>query len=634
MSNFEEQSRFPETGRMVMPGDSVIGGPNAPINLTFRALFDRTRWLKNTLEEYKTAAGDIGTQKADKTVQLAAGAGLTGGGTLAGNRTFALGTPSKITATSANVAVSNTHSHEIDKASPSVAGIVRTNNTLTGTSDSEALSAAMGKKLNDEKLGNRGDQTIADGMLTVGRASMWNKLSMPSGQGKWIFEAHPSAAEAVADSIRFNFKFEEPGKKAKVLRFHAIGAAGETVAYQSWVMAKAAETASGKANTKKLTEEDLNSITFPGIYGQILNIYATPERNYPTAKAGSLLSMPSAYNSDADLASHQIYIPFDVDEIWRRGKRNGGRWTEWAKITVSPAELEEAIRAAASQAVLLTGAQTVRGVKTFSDGLKTTTPAALSNDTSVATTEFVQRAVGQAVLLTGVQTVRGVKTFSDGLKTTTAAATSNDTSVATTEFVQRAVGQAVLSTGAQTVRGVKTFSDGLKTATPAATSNDTSVATTAFVKRMVEGVVRKAGSFTLPATANGQTANQMACDWQTIAYPDGRIVHRYHIKYARDIYFEPEDDNVAAVNVGGKGVTIALPLISAMPGAVFEVRAQVIRATKREQSSTYNNEAAEQAIAWNLRKQEGNLNKVYLDMARTRGSDSEPVDILVYVEGY
>ena len=542
MSNFEEQSRFPETGRMVMPGDSVIGGPNAPINLTFRTLFDRTRWLKNTLAEYKAAADRTDTQKADKTIQLAAGAGLTGGGTLAGNRTFALGTPSKITATSTNAAVSNTHSHEIDKASPSVAGIVRTNNTLTGTSDSEALSAAMGKKLNDEKLGNRGDQTIADGMLTVGRASVWNKLSMPSGQGKWIFEAHPSAAEAVADSIRFNFKFEEPGKKAKILRFHAIGAAGETVAYQSWVMAKAAETASGKANTKKLTEEDLNSITFPGIYGQILNIYATPERNYPTAKAGSLLSMPSAYNSDTDLASHQIYIPFDADEVWRRGKRNGGRWTEWAKITVSPAELEEAVRTAAGQAVLLAGAQTVRGVKTFSDGLKTTTAAA--------------------------------------------------------------------------------------------TSNDTSVATTAFVKQTVEGVIRKTGNFTLPATANGQTANRMACDWQTIAYPDGRIVHRYHIKHARDIYFEPEDDNVAAVNVGGKGVTIALPLISAMPGAVFEVRAQVIRATNREQSSTYNNEAAEQAIAWNLRKQEGNLNKVYLDMARTRGSDSEPIDILVYVEGY
>ena len=542
MSNFEEQSRFTETGRMVMPGDSVIGGPNAPINLTFRVLFDRTRWLKNTLTEYKTAADSIGTQKADKTVQLTAGAGLTGGGTLAGNRTFALGTPSKITATSTNVAVSNTHSHEIDKASPSVAGIVRTNNTLTGTSDSEALSAAMGKKLNDEKLGNRGDQTIADGMLTVGRADAWNKLGMPSGQGKWILETHPLAAETVADSIRFNIKFEEPGKRVKALRFPAIGDAGEAVAYQSWVAAKAAEVAAVKADVKRLIEDDLNSITLPGIYGQRLNVNATAERNYPTKKAGSLLCMPSAYNSDDSIASHQIYIPFDVDEIWRRGKDYSGNWTAWAKITVSPAELDEAIKTAAGQAVLLTGAQTVRGVKTFSDGLKTSTPAA--------------------------------------------------------------------------------------------TSNDTSVATTAFVKQMVEGVVRKTGNFTLPATANGQTANQMACDWQTIAYPDGRIVHRYHIKHARDIYFEPEDDNVAAVNVGSKGVTIALPLISAMPGAVFEVRAQVIRATKREQSSTYNNEAAEQAIAWNLRKQEGNLSKVYLDMARTRGSDSEPIDILVYVEGY
>jgi putative phage tail fibre protein len=502
-------------------------------------------WLKTELAKAVAQIGALndGTQAyALKTGQITAGAGLTGGGTLAANRTISLGQPADLTETSESVAVSNTHSHKLPRASSTARGIVRVANTLTGTATDDALSAAMGKKLADEKLGNSGDQTITDGTLTVGRANTWHKIIMPSGRGNWIFETNPTAAENVADSIRFNFKFEEPGKKIKALRFHAIGTDGETVAYQSWVAAKAAEAAAGKADTKKLTEEDLNSITIPGIYGQRLNVNATAERNYPTRKAGSLLSMPSAYNSDTDIASHQIYIPFDADEIWRRGKDYNGNWTVWAKITVSPAELEEAVRAAAGQAVLLTGAQTVRGVKTFSDGLKT--------------------------------------------------------------------------------------------ATPAATSNDTSVATTAFVKRMVEGVIKKAGSFTLPATANGQTANQMACDWQTIAYPDGRIVHRYHIKHARDIYFEPEDDNVAAVNVGGKGVTIALPLISAMPGAVFEVRAQVIRATKREQSSTYNNEAAEQAIAWNFRKQEGNLNKVYLDMARTRGRDSEPIDILVYVEGH
>lgn len=152
MSNFEEQSRFPETGRMVMPGDSVIGGLNAPINLTFGTLFDRTRWLKNTLAEYKTAADRTDTQKADKTIQLNAGAGLTGGGTLAGNRTLALGTPSKITATSTNVAVSNTHSHEIDKASTTLAGIVRLSSDTDSTDESKAATPKAVKAAYDKAV--------------------------------------------------------------------------------------------------------------------------------------------------------------------------------------------------------------------------------------------------------------------------------------------------------------------------------------------------------------------------------------------------------------------------------------------------------------------------------------------------
>ena len=150
MSNFEEQSRFPETGRMVMPGDSVIGGPNAPINLTFGTLFDRTRWLKNTLVEYKAAADRTDTQKADKTIQLTAGVGLTGGGTLAGNRTFALGTPSKITATSTNVAVSNTHSHEIDKASTTQAGIVRLSSDTDSADEDKAATPKAVKAAYDK----------------------------------------------------------------------------------------------------------------------------------------------------------------------------------------------------------------------------------------------------------------------------------------------------------------------------------------------------------------------------------------------------------------------------------------------------------------------------------------------------
>ena len=347
MANLTETNRWEAGIYQLETSDPVMGGPNGIDNRAPRELANRTLWLKTELAK---AVAQIGANKIEaaqvyalKTGQITAGAGLTGGGTLAANRTISLGQPADLTETSESVAVSNTHSHKLPRASSTARGIVRVANTLSGTATDDALSAAMGKKLADEKLGNRGNQTIEGGMLTVGRADVWGKLGMLSGQGKWIFEAHPSAADAVADSIRFNFKFEEPGKKIRTLRFHTIGPDGETVAYQSWVAAKAAEAAAGKADTKKLTDEDLNSITTPGLYGQALNVHATTERNYPVQKAGSLLSLPSAYNSDADLASHQIYIPFDTDEIWRRGKRNGGRWTEWAKITVSPAELTAAV---------------------------------------------------------------------------------------------------------------------------------------------------------------------------------------------------------------------------------------------------------------------------------------------------
>lgn len=347
MANLTETNRWEAGIYQLETSDPVMGGPNGIDNRAPRELANRTLWLKTELAKAVAQIGANQTEAAQayalKTGQITAGAGLTGGGTLAANRTISLGQPADLTETSESVAVSNTHSHKLPRASSTARGIVRVANTLTGTATDDALSAAMGKKLADEKLGNSGDQTITDGTLTVGRANTWNKIIMPSGRGNWIFETNPTAAENVADSIRFNFKFEEPGKKVKALRFHTIGTDGETVAYQSWVAAKAAEAVAGKADTKKLTEDDLNSITFPGIYGQRLNVNATAERNYPTKKAGSLLSMPSAYNSDTDIASHQIYIPFDADEIWRRGKDYSGNWTAWAKITVSPTELTAAV---------------------------------------------------------------------------------------------------------------------------------------------------------------------------------------------------------------------------------------------------------------------------------------------------
>ena len=110
---------------------------------------------------------------------------------------------------------------------------------------------------------------------------------------------------------------------------------------------EAKELAGTKASASRVPyTADLDTITVSGMYGQTYSVNATSERHYPVQKAGSLLAMPSAYNTDEELASHQIYIPFDEDAIWRRNKRYGGAWSEWSKLTVSPSELTAALGSA------------------------------------------------------------------------------------------------------------------------------------------------------------------------------------------------------------------------------------------------------------------------------------------------
>jgi hypothetical protein len=91
----------------------------------------------------------LNDDKANKTTTLTAGNGLSGGGTLEANRTLTLGTPSKITGSTTNSVTATSHTHEIDNASISVAGVVKLNNTLTSTSTSEAATANTVKLLND-----------------------------------------------------------------------------------------------------------------------------------------------------------------------------------------------------------------------------------------------------------------------------------------------------------------------------------------------------------------------------------------------------------------------------------------------------------------------------------------------------
>lgn len=143
MTNFTEQNVFTAGVRMIEPGDSVIGGVNAPVNLPFQALANRTLWLKT---ELATAVQSIGSLQS---ISITAGAGLAGGGSLSANRSLTLATPSTLSGSTSNWAGNGTtgHTHELAKATATLAGVVKLVDNLTAGGRDAALSAEQGKIL-------------------------------------------------------------------------------------------------------------------------------------------------------------------------------------------------------------------------------------------------------------------------------------------------------------------------------------------------------------------------------------------------------------------------------------------------------------------------------------------------------
>ncbi len=350
MANLRETPTW-ETGiYQLETSDPVMGGENGIDNRAPRQLANRTLWLKTELAKAVESIGRNQTlaeqQFALKTTQLSAGSGLTGGGVLRDHLTLSLGTPSKISATSTNTAAGNTHSHEIDKASTTVAGIVQLVNNLTAGGANKALTAEQGKilaesiatavsgsfpnrgalgnrdlndlkadentgvwyqsantsattarhypvtkagtllvlpaaykgqqiyipfdepvvyhrntgaqsenhayrawrKIGDDKLGNSGPQTF-NGDLTIAPpptpANRWPAVFFQVANGVWRMEFNPDSNNDTEGSIRFNFVFQQQGKKAVYLSLPAVSAAGEKVAYQRWVEEKIGQSFTG-----------------------------------------------------------------------------------------------------------------------------------------------------------------------------------------------------------------------------------------------------------------------------------------------------------------------------------------------------------------------------------------------------
>lgn len=148
MANFIEVNEWAAGVRIVEPGDKVLGGLGSAVNLPFQALANRTLFNKNAIAAAVASINSLSAAKA--ATNLTAGNGLTGGGTLAASRTITLGTPGKITASTTNSVGADTHTHEIDNASTSVAGVVKLNDSASSQSITEALTANRGRLLNND----------------------------------------------------------------------------------------------------------------------------------------------------------------------------------------------------------------------------------------------------------------------------------------------------------------------------------------------------------------------------------------------------------------------------------------------------------------------------------------------------
>lgn len=133
---------------------------------------------KNTLNQQLNAKANqsdidrINTtidQKALKLNQVTAGNGLTGGGTLANSFQIALGTPSTITQNSTNTTTATSHSHAIDRATTTQAGIVTLSHETNGTNKTKAASEfALGevRRLMNNLSNPTRDQTPNLSLLT------------------------------------------------------------------------------------------------------------------------------------------------------------------------------------------------------------------------------------------------------------------------------------------------------------------------------------------------------------------------------------------------------------------------------------------------------------------------------------
>lgn len=146
MANLNETAQW-ETGiYQLETSDPVMGGPDGIDNRQAKQLANRTLWLKKQTEDLQTATAG----KAASSTDVTAGNGLTGGGNLTASRTISLGQPGRITAQSQNAVQSSGHTHAIDTATTSRAGIVQLDSGTNSQAEDRAATPKAVKAAYDK----------------------------------------------------------------------------------------------------------------------------------------------------------------------------------------------------------------------------------------------------------------------------------------------------------------------------------------------------------------------------------------------------------------------------------------------------------------------------------------------------
>lgn len=208
MANLNETAQW-ETGiYQLETSDPVMGGPDGIDNRQAKQLANRTLWLKNQTEALQTESEG----KAASSTTVTAGNGLTGGGNLTASRTISLGQPGQITAQSQNAVQSSGHTHAIDTATTSRAGIVQLESSTGSQAEDRAATPKAVKAAYDKAIeainAARGINIPSVGTASTSRAgivmldnSTDSQLEDRAATPKAVKVAYDKAVEA-ANAVR------------------------------------------------------------------------------------------------------------------------------------------------------------------------------------------------------------------------------------------------------------------------------------------------------------------------------------------------------------------------------------------------------------------------------------------------